>query len=358
MYHRGPAMPNKSHPPHISTPQHKLPQETTRLAPSPTGALHLGNARTFLINWIIARQRGWRIVLRLEDLDGPRIKPGAIDSCIQTLRWLGMDWDEGPRIQSDEPQPAIAAMKTLASRGLVYPCELTRREIEEAATAPHAPPTPPLTTPLTTPHEKIQRRESYFPASLRPTELGPRSFDETGTNWRLLVPEEQITFTDGFVGSTALTPAATIGDFVVWTKRHQPAYQLAVVVDDHRQGVTQVVRGSDLLDSAARQLLLYRALGFAPEPSYTHLPLVLGPDGRRLAKRHGDTRLATYQAAGVAPERVVGLLAHWCGLLPKPAPISADEFCTGFDLATMPKHQVTFTEENDSWLRDGSHLSD
>lgn len=340
MYHRARAMPKNQE----TTPP--APQETTRLAPSPTGALHLGNARTFLVNWTLARQRGWRIILRIEDLDGPRIKSGAIDACIGTLHWLGMDWDEGPIIQSREVDPHVAAMETLARRGRVYPCELTRSQIEQAASAPHAP------------DPDAPGAEARFPAELRPDDVGPRGFDDTGTNWRFAAPGGEVGFLDAFVGHVTQTPAQTVGDFVVWTKRRLPAYQLAVVVDDHRQGVTQVVRGDDLLDSAARQLLLYRALGYTPEPAHTHLPLVVGPDGRRLAKRHGDTRLTAYREDGIPAERVLGLLAWWSGVAPSRAPISAAEFCSGFDLASMPRRQVTFTPEDDRWLRDGSHLSD
>ena len=326
------------------TPRERASTETTRLAPSPTGALHLGNARTFLVNWAIARQRGSRIVLRIEDLDGPRVKAGAVESCIQTLRWLGIDWDEGPWTQSDDLRPHAGAMERLAAAGLTYPCELTRAQIEEAASAPH--------------EAGGVGTESRFSPELRPAGVGPRGFDDPSTNWRLVVPEGSVGFTDGFVGTVRQAPAETVGDFVIWTKRGQPAYQLAVVVDDHRQGVTQVVRGDDLLDSAARQLLLYRALGYHPEPAYTHLPLVVGPDGRRLAKRHGDTRVAAYRGTGSPAERVVGLLGYWCGISPTRAAMSADEFCAGLDLASMPRDRVVFSEEDDRWLRDGSQLSD
>jgi glutamyl-tRNA synthetase len=317
------------------------PREVTRLAPSPTGALHLGNARTFLVNWAIARKRGWEIVLRIEDLDGPRIKPGAAESCIDTLRWLGVDWDQGPFVQSHETEPYVDAMRTLASRGLAYPCELSRTQIEQAASAPHDPdPAEPA-------------GETRFPAELRPAVIVPREFLDTGTNWRFATPDAPVGFLDDFAGPQCLNPSRTIGDFVVWTRRAQPAYQLAVVVDDQRQGVTRIVRGDDLLDSAARQLLLYRALGYTPEPGYTHLPLVVGADGRRLAKRHGDTRLDTYRQAGVRPERVVGLLARWCGFGAERREVGAAEFCAGLDPSRMPMQRVVFTEEDDRWLRNG-----
>lgn len=308
--------------------------EVTRLAPSPTGALHLGNARTFLVNWALARRNGWRIVLRVEDLDTPRIKAGAAESTIEMLRWLGLDWDEGPFVQSDDLEPYRAAMRELAAHALAYPSELTRTQIEAAASAPQE-----------------GSHETPFPASLRPA-LRPLAFDRDEMNWRFATPPGPAPFEDAWAGPQSPEPARTVGDFVIWTRRGQPAYQLAVVVDDHRQGITQVVRGDDLLDSAARQLLLYRALRYGPEPHYAHLPLVRGPDGRRLAKRHGDTRVDTYRARGVAAERVVGLLASWSGVVPDdaPRPMSAPEFREALDPGRIPRKDVVFTPEHDAWL--------
>jgi glutamyl-tRNA synthetase len=313
--------------------------EVTRLAPSPTGALHLGNARTFLVNWGLARKQGWRVVLRIEDLVGPRIKPGAAAETVEILRWLGMDWDEEPMTQSDDLEPYRRAMDALAGRALVYRSDLSRTQVEAAGSAPQ---------------EGI--KESIFPASLRPRIHG-RPFLVAGeeaetTNWRFVVDSGAVSFEDAFAGHQEIDAAAAIGDFIVWTKIRQPAYQLAVVVDDHRQGVTQVVRGNDLLDSAARQLLVYRALGYAPEPTYTHLPLVRGPDGKRLAKRHGDTRIGFYREAGVTPERVIGLLAAWSGVLERgrPAPMQVGEFVEGLRLASIPARDVIFTPEDHQWL--------
>jgi glutamyl-tRNA synthetase len=191
--------------------------------------------------------------------------------------------------------------------------------------------------------------ETRFPAELRPA-LAARPFDDLETNWRFAVPPSAVEFTDAFAGAQRIAPAETIGDFVIWTKRAQPAYQLAVVVDDHRQGVTDIVRGDDLLDSAARQLLLYRSLGFTPEPSYTHLPLVIGEDGRRLAKRHGDTRVDHYRDRGVPAERVIGLLAFWSGMQGHRAPMSAGEFASAFNLERLPTSAAVFTQEDDQWL--------
>lgn len=339
----------------------------TRLAPSPTGALHLGNARTFLVTWALARQQGLRVVLRIEDLDTPRVKPGVIDQTIDTLRWLGLDWDQGPIIQSEEGSPHHrAAMEALAAKRMVYPCVRTRREIAEQT---NARTDEGGASPQSAPNEGSH--ELVYPASLRPPTM-PDRFADDQPAWRFATPEGEVTFTDLFAGPQRRSPERSIGDFVVWTRRPtsappaqsadqatrqaagQAAYQLAVVVDDARQGVTLVVRGDDLLDSAARQLLLMRALALAPEPAYCHLPLVRGSDGRRLAKRHGDTRIDHYRAAGVHADRVRGLLGWWCGISTTGggphAALSPQEFLQAFDLSTMPRHDITFRPEDDAWL--------
>jgi glutamyl-tRNA synthetase len=305
----------------------------TRLAPSPTGALHLGNARTFLVNWAVARRRGWRIVLRIEDLDTPRNKPGAADQALRDLEWIGVDWDIGPIVQSADLGPYREAMESLAQRGLAYPSELTRSQVESASSAP----------------QEGGGHEVRFPPELRP-EIRRRPFDAPKTGWRVVVPDREVCFEDEFAGAQRHHPSEAIGDFIVWTARGHPAYQLAVVVDDARQGVTHVVRGDDLLESAARQILLYEALGEGRPPRYCHLPLVKGSDGRRLAKRHGDTRVARYRDAGVTCERVVGLMGFWCGVTPTRTPMSPAEFRERFNLDRMPRGPITFAPEDDAWL--------
>ncbi|MFG0305323.1 MAG: glutamate--tRNA ligase family protein [Phycisphaerales bacterium JB040] len=308
----------------------------TRLAPSPTGALHLGNAFSFLLAWGLARSRGWRIVLRIEDLDTPRVKPGAVEQTVDLLRWLGIDWDDGPMLQSLDLTPYSDAMRSLASSGRAYPCDLTRSEIESAASAPQE-----------------GSGETVFPRSLRP-EPRPRAFEARGGNWRFAVPDEPVEFTDELLGPQRIALPDTIGDFVVWTKRDQPSYQLAVVIDDHRQGVTDIVRGNDLLESAPRQLALARALGLEWAPRYWHTPLVRGTDGLRLAKRHGDTRLATWREQGLDPRRVIALAGLWAGLLPpdsvEPEPMSADEFRDRLDPSRIPDSDVIFDERAQRWL--------
>lgn len=264
---------------------------------------------------------------------------------MKTLEWLGIDWDEGPMIQSADLRPYVEAMGILEAKGMAYACDLTRQQIEAAASAPQVGSGevrfgPELRPPGFNPGQPLRGRGEWAD----PAEAASRS-------WRFVVDPGTVEFTDQFAGPQSIDPAQTIGDFAIWTKRGTPAYQLAVVVDDHRQGVTEVVRGDDLLDSAARQIRLYRALGLAPEPRYTHLPLVIGTDGKRLAKRHGDTRVDTYRAAGVPREAVIGLVAHWCGLTATRELMTASTFVERLDLSRIPKQPAVFGPEDDTWLR-------
>ena len=326
------------------------PPSTTRLAPSPTGALHLGNARTFLVNWALARKNNWSILLRIEDLDGPRTKRGADQQAIDTLSWLGIDWDQGPVWQSHDLSVYADAMTMLARAGLAYPTDLSRADVERLGA--HSSDT--ADAALSAPQEGSH--EVRFPPELRPPltqALRERGFDDRARTWRFVVHPGATSFHDHFAGPQSFDVGAIAGDFIIWTRQGVPAYQLAVVVDDARQGVNDIVRGDDLLDSAARQILLYRALGLRDPPRYTHLPLVKGPDGRRLAKRHGDTRIDRYRNLGIPAERVIGLLALWCGVIQAPEPLSAREFCERFDLDTMPRDPVTFTPEDETWLLQG-----
>jgi glutamyl-tRNA synthetase len=311
----------------------------TRLAPSPTGALHLGNARTFLANWALARRRRWEIVLRIEDLDGPRLKAGAAAEAIDVLQWLGLDWDEGPHYQRGDLSPYRAALERLAAQGDIYPCRCTRRDIEAAAlSAPHG-----------------DEHELRYPGTCRPAErepVSPEQLDDPGVAWRLRVPEGTTAFVDEFAGRHEHDMQATSGDFLVATKEGLPSYQLAVVVDDARQEVDRVVRGDDLLGSTHRQLLLQERLRLKPPPQYFHLPLVVGEDGRRLAKRHGDSRISHYRAQGVSAERIIGLLAEWCGV-GRRQELSAAAFLRDFQLERVPSTPVVFAAADDAWLVGG-----
>lgn len=312
-------------------------KHVTRLAPSPTGALHLGNARTFLINWLMARQNGWEIVLRIEDLDGPRIKRGADAELIADLRWLGLDWDSGPVYQSARGSIYQDAIQQLLSSNRAYPCVCSRKEVELAASAPHA-----------------EDGAAVYPGTCRDKFDSIESARQSGGRMpavRFRVPDEAVEFDDHFCGPMRFDPARQLGDFVIAKADGTPAYQLAVVVDDAGMQVSHVVRGDDLLDSTPRQILLYRALGLEKAiPNYWHLPLVVGADGRRLAKRHGDTRLATYRQRGASAARVCSLLTRWCGIAAAPPEVTPGDLLESFRLERVPKKPIIFTPEDDARL--------
>jgi len=285
-----------------------------RLAPSPTGVLHLGNARSFLLAWLDIRARGGEIILRIEDLDGPRIKTGAAQAAIEDLQWLGLDWDEGPFTQRDNTAVYQAALEDLKNTSQVYPCKCSRKDVEQAASAPHET-LDGLIYPQTCKHQQVDISQEHC--------------------WRFALDRQACNFVDGFVGKCNYQPDRQLGDFVVWKRDNEPAYQLAVVVDDFRQGVTEVLRGADLLPSTARQIALYRALGW-PIPQFTHVPLVVGEDGRRLAKRHGDTTIANFREQGISANQLVGMLAHWCGLNAQCHPVTPQQLISDFSLAQLP----------------------
>jgi glutamyl-tRNA synthetase len=295
-----------------------------RLAPSPTGAQHVGNARTYLIAWLAVRAAGGRVSVRIEDIDGPRIKTGATLQALDDLRWLGLDWDGDPVVQSERMPHYRAAFERLKSQGAIYPCTCTRSDVIAAASAPHAGDEGPAY-----PRTCIAKTERDIPRG-------------TPYCWRFHV-DESPAYDDLVRGRVAVDLHAAVGDFVVWKANGTPAYQLAVVVDDAAMGIDHVIRGDDLVPSTPRQLLLYRALGLTP-PNFGHVPLVVGPDGRRLAKRHGDTRMQTLRSCGVTAEVVVGLLAWSCGWRRTAEPVAARELIGDFSLATIPKSPFVFRE--------------
>lgn len=285
---------------------------TGRFAPSPTGELHLGNLRTALLAWLFARSSGGRLLVRVEDLDPLTSSREHERKQLADLSALGLDWD-GPVLRQSERRPVHeAALAALIGRGLTYPCFCSRREIREAAAAPHVDPARyPGTCRSLSPEEAAERV-----ASGRPTAL------------RLRAAGEQVTVVDRLHGQRV----GVADDIVLRRNDGVPAYHLAVVVDDDDQGIEEVVRGDDLLDATLGQAHLLDLLG-RPRPTWAHVPLVLGPDGERLAKRHGSVTLADLAAEGVSPDQVRARLAASVGLTepgePAPLPLLLERFDPG-----------------------------
>ena len=310
-----------SHPPLANAPG-----ADGRFAPSPTGPLHVGNLRTALLSWLFARSAGARFLVRVEDLDRTRVRPGVEEVQLADLRAIGLDWD-GPVVHQSERMALYEeAIAGLDAGGLLYPCYCTRTEIRASASAPHgilASDRYPGTCRELTAAERAEKEASGRPPALRVRAEGTR-----------------VSFEDRLLGHHE----GEVDDFVVRRNDGAPAYQLAVVVDDAAQGIGEVVRGADLLDSTPRQILLSRLLGL-PSPRYAHVPLVLGPDGRRLAKRHGAVTLADRNALGEKPREVVAWMARSLGLAePGETPAPAD-LLARFDPARLPLEPRVWSPE-------------
>lgn len=314
----------------------------TRLAPSPTGALHLGNARTFLITWLRCREQNGHLIMRMDDLDHPKVKPDKIQQAYDDLHWLGIDWDEGeespganaPYVQSSRMVLYREAFETLRHQGLIYPCTCSRADIEAAQSAPHAE------DELLYPNTCRGKYDNYTHAESESGKIPA---------WRFHAPNGESHFTDNFCGTQVEDLQVISGDFVIARGADKPAYQLACVVDDIKMGVSEVIRADDLLASTHRQIALYEALG-AHEPEFLHLPLIIGKDGRRLAKRHGDTRISHIRENGVNAEKVLGWLAYTCGWGKMGEELTLEEIQTRYDLKTIPKKPYVLSEQDKDYL--------
>jgi glutamyl-tRNA synthetase len=293
-----------------------------RFAPSPSGRMHLGNIWSGLLAWLSARSQGGEMVLRLEDLDPDRCTRAWCDQVMRDLEWLGLTWDNEPVYQSERTQVYAEAFHTLEEQGLIYPCYCTRAE-RLAASAPH----------------RSDGQTIYDGRCSRLTEGEREVLSQTRRPaWRVKVGQESITFCDLLHGEYKEDLKTDCGDFILRRSDGVYAYQLAVVVDDAAMGVNQVVRGSDLLSSTPRQIYLQRLLGLS-EPEYGHVPLLLSADGRRLAKRDRDQELGELQSRYTAPE-LLGRLAHRAGLIPEPAPITAQELIPLFSWEKLPRDDL------------------
>lgn len=286
-----------------------------RYAPSPTGSLHLGNLRTALLAWLFARAAGSRFLLRVDDLDVGRVRPGIAEQQLADLAAIGLDWDGEVVRQSGRLGLYEDAIARLEAAGALYPCFCTRREIREAASAPHGPLPEgayPGTCRSLTATERVERERAGRPPALR-----------------LRAEGEAVAFTDRLLGPVE----GVVDDLVVRRNDGAPAYNLAVVVDDAAQGIEEVVRGADLAETTPRQLLIARRLGVRTPRSYAHVPLVLGPDGARLAKRHGAVTLADRLARGQTPSRIRNDLAASVGLVAPGKSVTMDELLAAFRAA-------------------------
>ncbi|MDR2573682.1 MAG: tRNA glutamyl-Q(34) synthetase GluQRS [Desulfovibrio sp.] len=310
-----------------------------RLAPSPTGHIHLGNAWAFLLAWLSVRSRKGRLILRVEDIDPQRSKGEFTGTLLEDLRWFGLDWDEGPDI-GGPAQPYLQSLRMacyeealarLEAVDATYPCFCTRRELRHLASAPHV-------EDMGTPYPGTCRRlDGEKQAAL--FEAGRRAAV------RLRCSGTTVSFVDGLQGEIRASLADCGGDFALRRSDGVISYQLAVTVDDALMGVTDVVRGRDILPSTPRQIVLQRLLGYAT-PVYRHIPLLLDNGGNRLAKRHQSLTLRKLRQEGVEARRVVGLLSHMAGLNPSEMSVSPQELLPRFAPENLPKHDQCVTEDN------------
>ena len=310
-------------------------QVVGRFAPTPSGRMHLGNVFAALMAWLGARSAGGQIVLRIEDLDTRAQNPQVADDLMRDLEWLGLDWDQGPFYQSQRQDLYCQAIEDLTERGLTYPCFCSRADLH-AAEAPHASDGTYIYqgTCRNLTVDQVAEKSTARPAATRL--VVPAATDPTGT----------VTFVDQVFGRRREVLSHDCGDFIVRRSDGVFAYQLAVVVDDGLMGVNQVVRGMDLLGSCARQTYLARLLGFEA-PTYAHVPLLVAPDGRRLAKREKDLDLGALRAAGVSAQQICGLLAGVAGLIEPGQSVMPRDLIEAFSWDALAAHRGNIVVDGD-----------
>lgn len=291
-----------------------------RFAPSPSGRMHLGNVFSAMLAWLSVRSQDGEMVLRIEDLDPDRCRPAYAETLKEDLRWLGLTWDREQVPQSRRSDAYAEQFEMLQQKGLIYPCYCTRGELH-AASAPHA-----------------SDGRFLYAGTCRNLTAAERAAKTKAPAWRLIVPDKVYGFTDGLQGAFSENLARDCGDFIVRRADGVYAYQLAVVTDDGQGGITQVVRGMDLLDSTPRQLYLYELLGL-PAPEFYHVPLLTAPDGRRLSKREKDLDLGTLRQTHT-PEQLLGKLAFLAGILEQPEPASAKELASVFSWEKVKREPI------------------
>lgn len=296
-----------------------------RFAPSPSGRMHLGNVFSALLAWLSVRSSGGRMLLRIEDLDPERCRVEYADQLKRDLDWLGLDWDAEQPPQSTRTDAYREAFERLERLGLVYPCYCSRAQLHTAS-APHA-----------------SDGNVIYSGTCRSLSEAQRAAQTRVPAWRIRVAETNIALTDGIQGIYTQALAEQCGDFILRRSDGVYAYQLAVVIDDAAGGVTQVVRGRDLLSSTPRQMWLQTLLGL-PSPEYYHVPLLTAPDGRRLSKRERDLDLAALRQRFTAPE-VIGRLAFLCGLQPEPAPVTPSALCAQFSWSQVRRDDIVIPSE-------------
>ncbi|MBQ3485822.1 MAG: tRNA glutamyl-Q(34) synthetase GluQRS [Clostridia bacterium] len=293
-----------------------------RFAPTPSGRLHLGNILCAMLAYLSARSKGGRFLLRIEDVDVPRCPRRLAQQCIDDLTWLGFTWDEAPLYQSDRTEIYREALERLTAEGHIYPCFCTRAQLMSLA-APNLGDTQVVynrACAALTPAEAAERAKTRAPAM------------------RLRVPDEEVAFEDGLFGLQRENLGRDCGDFILRRSDGLYGYQLAVVVDDALSGVTEVVRGRDILSATPRQLYLQRLLGY-PQPEYVHIPLLVDAQGRRLAKRDRDLDLSAL-AQRFTPAEVLGMLAFSAGLIPENRPVTLEKLIPLFDWGRVRREDL------------------